>query len=169
MMGKSIRDPDRVESESADEPGLGLLDMETTFYREKTTTQVQARTMGVPFSPETKISGYEIHMGNSVLGKSASPAFEIISRNNKTAQTTDGAVDGQGRTLGTYIHGIFDNDNFRKNFIQHLRKRKGLSPLNHTGPSNTEAKEQAFDRLAKIVRESLDMKQLYRILQQGLN
>lgn len=169
MLGKTILDPDRVESDTANQPGFGLLDMETTFYPEKTTTQVQARTLGVPFSPETSISGYEIHMGSSVLGEDASPAFEIISRNDETALTTDGAVDRQGRTLGTYIHGIFDNDTFRKNFIQHLRQKKGLSPLTHTGPSTAEAKEQAFDRLAKIVRSSLDMDQLYQILSKGLN
>jgi len=169
MLGKTIRDPGRVESNIQSQAGIGLLDIETTFSPEKTTTQVKARSLAIPFSQQTQINGYEIHMGSSILGSKASPAFEIISRNGQSEACYDGAIDPQGRTLGTYIHGLFDNDDFRKNFLKHLRQQKNRADAEDTNLSYAEAKEQAFTRLAKIVRESIDMKELYRILQRGLD
>lgn len=169
MMGKTIRDPNRVESNISSREGLGLLDIETTFSTEKTTTRVEARAIGIPFSEGTRITGYEIHMGNSVLGEKSPAAFEITSRNNQSESVADGAVDTEGRAWGTYIHGIFENDEFRQNFITHLRAHKGVSFNAETVSSNTAIKEQAFDRLAKIIRESLDMKELYRIMRKGLD
>jgi adenosylcobyric acid synthase len=108
-------------------------------------------------------------MGNTLLGADASPAFEITKRNNRAERVADGAIDREGRIMGTYIHGIFDNDDFRKSFLQHLRRRKGICHTAATGRSNAEAKEKAFQRLARTVRDSLDMKELYRILQRGLD
>ena len=42
MLGKKIKDPYHVEGDIEEINGIGLLDIETTFEEEKTTTQVEA-------------------------------------------------------------------------------------------------------------------------------
>ncbi len=63
---------------------------------------------------------------------------------------------------GTYLHGVFDDDNFRRAFINDLRSRKGLTPLQ--GVQASFSIDPALDRLADTVREALDMKKVYEIL-----
>ena len=73
-----------------------------------------------------------------------------------------GAVSADGRIWGSYLHGIFDDDDFRRCFIDMLRSSRNLQPL-----GKVVAKydlEPAFDRLADIVRESMDINKIYRLL-----
>ena len=66
------------------------------------------------------------------------------------------------RIWGSYLHGIFDEDSFRRWFIDSLRSRKDLQPVGEIlAPYDLEA---AFDRLAAKVRGSLDMKTIYTLL-----
>jgi adenosylcobyric acid synthase len=66
------------------------------------------------------------------------------------------------RVWGTYLHGVFDNDGFRKGVLDRIRQRKGIdvSPAS----SYDRLKQEGFDKLASIVRASLDMKKIYEIL-----
>jgi adenosylcobyric acid synthase len=57
---------------------------------------------------------------------------------------------------GTYLHGLFDNDLFRRDLINALRIRKGLSPLKACC-CYSDVKEKAIDRLADVIRENTDM------------
>lgn len=68
---------------------------------------------------------------------------------------------------GTYIHGIFDNDDFRCRFLNVLRRRKGWQDL-PVSPHYRQEKEAKYDRLAAVVRESLDMPRLQRITEEGI-
>ena len=65
--------------------------------------------------------------------------------------------------MGTYIHGIFDNDAYRRQIINALRLRKGLVPLKATGDTQVR-KEESYNRLADTVRNSLDMGLIYRLM-----
>ena len=67
-----------------------------------------------------------------------------------------------GRVWGTYLHGVFDADEFRRWFIDRLRVRRGLAPLGKV--SSRYDIEPALDRLADVVRKSLDMKEIHRLL-----
>ena len=76
----------------------------------------------------------------------------------------DGRVIGFGRGLiwGTYLHGIFDADEFRRWFIDGLRRRRGLSPVGRVVvPFDL---EPAFERLADVVRENLAMDAIYNLM-----
>jgi adenosylcobyric acid synthase len=70
----------------------------------------------------------------------------------------DGAVSPDGRVLGTYLHGIFDNHGFRTAFLNRIRREKGL-PLQ----SEDNMVEDPFDLLAQHLERHLDMKRLFEI------
>ena len=68
-----------------------------------------------------------------------------------------------GNILGTYVHGIFDNDDFRRQILNAIRLKKHLEPLQNTRNVRAE-KQRNYERLAKIVRENLNMKLLRSII-----
>ncbi len=81
----------------------------------------------------------------------------------------DGAVSEDGTVFGTYLHGIFDNSSFTRNFINRVRKAKKLAPLPNTIPDYWQYKDEQYDKLADVVRENLDIDQIYRIMEAGLD
>jgi adenosylcobyric acid synthase len=91
--------------------------------------------------------------------------FEIIQREEKQTSTSDGFISADGRVWGTYIHGVFDNDGFRQEFIRRIKEAKGISvsPEAHTSFSFQEFKETQYDALAELVRNNIDMEAFYRI------
>lgn len=68
-----------------------------------------------------------------------------------------------GRVWGTYLHGLFESDRFRRAWLNGLREAKGLESLEKTY-SAREQKEMEFDRVADAVRSALDMKRVYEIM-----
>lgn len=169
MLGNLIRDPLRTEASVPEATGLGLIDMETVFTPDKITNQAEGEVCGPGMYLEPvgglKVSGYEIHMGRTTLGPGVQPAFRITSRSGKPAAVADGAVAETGTVFGTYLHGIFDNDAFRRHLLNCLRTSKGLEPLDErTGPQTKAQRERDYDRLAEVVRNALDMDRIREIM-----
>ncbi|HEX3016139.1 MAG TPA: cobyric acid synthase [Desulfobacteria bacterium] len=164
MLGKQINDPDQTESDLGTVQGLGLLDITTTFLPEKVTTQVKGKVYGREFCladcPAEELDGYEIHMGRTELGAAVSPAF-ILRRGED--EHLDGAVSG--RVMGTYLHGIFDNDAFRDHLLKWLWGLKGKNqrPI-AAGYSSTAERERAFNQLADLVRSNLNMNKVRKVI-----
>ncbi len=172
ILGRELHDPLHTESEIDSVKGLGLLDMTTTFYPDKITTQVQAKVIGSgPFFNGMQgqlVKGYEIHMGRSEIGEGVIPAFRIVERSTKEVNILDGAVRPDGRVFGTYIHGIFDNDAFRRRVLDVIREKKGWGPLEVSNVQTVfEQREKDFNKLADVVRNSMDMESLYEIMNLG--
>ncbi len=150
MLGTTIEDPLAIESDQGAIAGLGLLPMTTVLAADKRLV----RQSGVHTESGQPVYGYEIHHGRSQSDLPPTLAF--------TDGTGCGAVDASGRIWGSYLHGIFDSDPFRRWFINRLRQRQGLAPL--PGIPAPYDLEPAFDRLAATVRESLDMNRIYQLL-----
>jgi adenosylcobyric acid synthase len=169
MLGRQVIDPKGSEWKAAEIEGLGLLDIVTVFEPHKITAQVKARPQCLTFG-QGVITGYEIHMGRTQLGsRVAGPAFRLEQRGEKHVGLDEGAVSEDGRVWGTYIHGLFDNDSFRRSFLNFVRQQKGLSVSTQaTDTSTLNLQQRAYDRLADIVRASLDMDLLYDILDNGI-
>ncbi len=165
MLGQKILDPGQVESSETEVAGLGLLDAVTEFAPEKSTSQVRAQVISdsglLSDANGLEIAGYEIHMGQTVSREKTS-AFRIIETPQGATDYTDGILNEKGMVLGTYLHGLFHNDDFRQVFLNNLRKRWGLS---ESLSSTANAKEQQYDKLAELVRRSLDIPQIYRIME----
>jgi cobyric acid synthase CobQ/L-threonine-O-3-phosphate decarboxylase len=150
MLGTTIEDPLAIESDQGMIAGLGLLPMTTVLAADKRLV----RQSGVHTESGQPVHGYEIHHGRSQTNLPTTLAF--------TDGTGCGAVDASGRIWGSYLHGIFDSDPFRRWFINRLRQRQGLTPL--LGIPTPYDLEPAFDRLAATVRESVDMNRIYQLL-----
>ena len=166
MLGKTISDHYGVESTRESIEGLGLLDMETQFENKKTTFQVEAEEIkdeDKKKSPEV-VRGYEIHMGKTKLN-SAKSLFRIKKRSGKKCLVYDGAVCRDGKVWGTYIHGVFDNDGFRRKFLHKISKKENLPIKKTAGDFEYDTfKEEQYDKLADLVRKNLDMKQIYKLV-----
>ena len=155
VLGRDILDPYGVESSAPHTPGLGLMDLRSTFAADKTLVRVaRAETpLGV------LSSGYEIHHGQTEHGPSARPLFLRADRAYADpAERVCGYVDG--RRWATYLHGIFDDDAFRRAWLDHVRADIGLKPQGRILASYDI--EKALDRLADIVRESCDLTTIYQ-------
>ena len=147
MLGLSIDDPCGVESGGLPRfmPGLGQLAVRTVMRSEKTVRRAIA----------PNFHGYEIHMGETIYENGAEP-FAEIRREGEQQPVLDGAVDSSGRVWGTYVHGLFDDDRFRHEFINVALDACGLSPA-QTHKCVTAEREARIDRWAGHLRQSLDM------------
>ncbi|MGE4296979.1 MAG: cobyric acid synthase [Desulfovibrionaceae bacterium] len=154
MLGAHVSDPDAVETDRNAEQGLGLLPVATAMGADKVLTRVAGRhePSGLP------VRGYEIHHGVTTLLPGAPPTQVAVTG-------PDNASLGLGRAdlpvWGTYLHGIFDSDAFRRHFLDTVRRRKGLAPVGVPTPFDL---EPALDRLADVVRAHLDVPTLYKLL-----
>ena len=167
ILGKIIRDPHHVESNLETLEGLALLDTETTLATEKTPPLDVVSPLGKDTAE--RLEGYEIHMGVTRLGKNARPLFEIVERNGQPCAVPDGAVNETGNVWGTYLHGIFDNDGFRHDFLNTLRKGKGLQPLSRSGVFYRERLMESVAKLSQTVTDALNMERIVQIIQEGVD
>lgn len=160
MLGTRLLDPAGVESAETAVQGLGLLDIETTLGPRKTLIRVdRAETpLGVP------CSGYEIHHGRTTRAENVAPAFRRTCGPNERGEQedADSGVCGyaRGRRWATYLHGVFDDDAFRRAFLDHVRRDLGLDPLGRVAAAYDV--NRALDRLADVVRERVDLDRIYR-------
>jgi len=167
MLGKQIYDPEHTESELNSIAGIGLLDIATTFAAGKVTHQVTAKCsqngfLGLDITCD-QLTGYEIHMGRTEFLSPVNHAFTITSRSGQTTDWSDGVVSTNGQIMGTYIHGIFDNDMYRRSLLNALRAAKGLGTIDVINDTCTR-KQNSYNRLADTVRNSLNMELIYQMM-----
>jgi adenosylcobyric acid synthase len=112
MLGRTLSDPDGIEGPPQTVSGLGLLAVDTVLTSDKTTTPVSGRHLG---SGE-KVCGYEIHLGRTDGPDCARPFLEL-------GGAYDGAVSADGLVAGTYAHGLFASDGFRRAYLGGLGAR----------------------------------------------
>lgn len=153
LLGERISDPLAIEGQGGEEPGLGLLPIETTFSAEKRTVRVKATAL-TPWAQGIEVAGYEIHMGRSrPLGEPRSAA-QITRRGEASVDEPDGYSSADGRIWGCYLHGLFANAEFRRAWLGSLGWQEA-APLGVGDP---------YDQLADQVQAALDPLQLERLL-----
>ncbi|MDK9716701.1 MAG: cobyric acid synthase [Trichlorobacter sp.] len=151
LLGNGISDPYAIESGADEQQGLGLLAINTVMAEEKTTRQASCRH--IPSG--CLLSGYEIHHGIT-SGDNLQPL--ITSQDGSLL----GAGNPDGLIWGSYLHGLFDADPFRRWWLDRLRQRKGWQANGSIRACYD--LEPALDRLADCVRNSLDIREIYRLL-----
>ncbi|MCG8541414.1 MAG: cobyric acid synthase [Clostridia bacterium] len=169
ILGRVIKDPHGTESGIDEINGLGLLNTETLFEKNKTTTQIKGEVLKVNNGilkdiKSHNLLGYEIHMGQTKILDDTSPFIKITKRLEDTVEVFDGAINKEGNVLGTYIHGIFDNISFTREILNKVRELKGLGKIESSIQSFEEFKEGEYQKLAKIVRNSIDVEKIYEII-----
>jgi adenosylcobyric acid synthase len=166
MLGASIEDPQGTENAGTprSEAGLGLLPIRTILRAGKVTRMargnVLASTLFGQLLAESRFQGYEIHLGETVYTEVAR-AFAEIRRAGDETPLQDGAVCGN--VIGTYVHGLFADDNFRHAFLAASRAARGLTPPRNLAFVAAE-RERRIDRLAAHVRAALDMDLIHQLL-----
>lgn len=165
MMGTKIIDIKGSESSFSKCDGLSFFNIVTRLMPSKVTSQVEFEPMqNAPLNfkdnGSSRLTGYEIHIGRTKYLTGSQPLFKITKRDDTGVEIEDGAVNTAGNILGTYIHGIFDNDNFRNLFLNTLREKKSLPKR---APSRID-KEAEFDKLENLMRSHLDIKKIYEII-----
>ncbi len=164
ILGKRLHNPYGVEGRIKTLDGIGILPIKTVFQKEKITAQVEAGIVpGAGFGfqgfEDIRLKGYEIHHGISTgdIG-----VFRLRRVPNiKGFDTLDGSKNKN--CFGTYLHGIFDNDEFRRAILNNIRIKKGLKPLKHTF-RYAQAKDRAIDRFADSVKQHLDVEYIKRLI-----
>ncbi|MTJ92016.1 MAG: cobyric acid synthase [Desulfovibrio sp.] len=162
MLGAEISDPLGLE-EGGCEPGLGLLPLCTKLLAAKrlrrTCGWVHPCLTGVE---RQSVCGYEIHHGQTAVvsavegsGLPSQAQVRVVMADSEEQPLGWGTCDAQGRARvwGSYLHGLFDVDNFRHAFLQSLRSEAGLPPA----PLATYCLGPELDRLADAVEDALDM------------
>ena len=142
LLGRQIRDPSGVESNVGIVKGLNLLPVETTLEENK----IVRRIKGHCLMTGKRVSGYEIHMGQSRIVQKTGKPFLKIHEPGRRNYWEDGYSLNGWQICGTYVHGIMDAAGFRGDFLNRLRKRKGLK----TRPPKPGrlARFHQYDRLA---------------------
>ncbi|WP_432823930.1 cobyric acid synthase [Trichloromonas sp.] len=164
MLGRSLTDPQGIESGLTVAEGLGLLDVETELHPLKKTHQVggvalaAAEEIGLPAG--TVVGGYEIHQGETLCGKASRPLLRLTRRSGAAADLEDGAVSADGRVWGTYLHGLFDDELVRRALLAPLRGSNGLT----VPPASTVSLDTELDRLADHLQAHLDMVRIFGLI-----
>jgi adenosylcobyric acid synthase len=140
MLGRFIADPDGIEGPAGRVAGLGLLDVETVLLPAKHLREVT----GVTLADAAPFRGYEMHMGVTTGADAARPLLRFADGR------PDGAISGDGRVSGTYVHGLFADDRQRNAFLE----RMGAVPALR----NHEAEiDMVLDGLAAHLETHLDI------------
>ncbi|MFW5846065.1 MAG: cobyric acid synthase, partial [Planctomycetota bacterium] len=147
MLGAVIADPHGLEGRPETVPGLGLMPWRTQLAVGKTRCLSSVRD-----ADGRALHGYEIHHG-------CTDWMQTTPWLTRVDGQCLGA--GEGTVRGCYLHGLFDNDGFRHELLNRLRRAAGREAL---GQRPAYELESGLDRLAEAIREAIDMPALYRQL-----
>ena len=156
MLGKSLEDPHNKETLNELSPflymGMNLLPIKTIFRKMKKTSQREVIT----YWPETKeVKGFEMHYGESDLINNENYNIIPLFKNTSLGwviEKKDNSFIG-----GTYLHGIFENDEWRRQWINKIRKKKGLNKLNINLVENSHKRERLLDLLTDSFEKNIHM------------
>ena len=133
--------------------GLGLLPVETELKAPKVTTLTKFSRLGAGGA------GYEIHMGQTHRN-GGTPLFQVHERNGSPTRDEDGCVSPDFKSMGTYIHGIFDNPAIARLWLQHI----GLPEIEVSELEGLQARDREYDLLAEHFARHIDMKRIMKLV-----
>jgi adenosylcobyric acid synthase len=124
------------------------------------TGNLTARSLfGQPIA-DSRVSGYEIHIGRTIYQAGAAP-FAVLSSNVRSSDGhNDGCMSADTRFFGTYLHGLFDDDSFRHQFLRAARAFRKLAAPDELHFWK-KLREESLNRLALEVGKALDMKTIF--------
>jgi adenosylcobyric acid synthase len=163
MLGETIIDPLGMEHDGS-VAGLGLLPIRTTMRADKVTRnargEMTARILFGQHVASGSVSGYEIHIGQTIYGEGGAPFATLASDSEPSGRSADGCVRADSQVFGTYLHGLFDDDGFRHQFIRAARAFYQLSAPDELFRWKS-MREESLNRLAREVERALDMTTIF--------
>jgi adenosylcobyric acid synthase len=166
MLGREILDPHGAEEAGSDR-GLDLLPLRTTLNHEKITVPAHGELCSTSLfgvrADTRSVRGYEIHMGETEYFAGAAPFASICRQSGQKREVLDGCVSQDRHVMGTYLHGIFDDDAFRHAFLSAARTALHLPPSEQFFGWR-EHRERQLDRLADTFTSALDLGGIFGLL-----
>jgi adenosylcobyric acid synthase len=163
MLGNAISDPSGMEHNGS-VAGLGLLPIRTIMQTEKVTRNTQgemaAEILFEQQITQTRLAGYEIHIGHTNYEVGAKHFSSLAGRDEPSNTSRDGCISSNTRIFGTYLHGIFEEDSFRHQFLNAARGFHRLSSPREVNPWK-QLREDSLNRLAQTVETALDMRAIF--------
>ena len=153
ILGKTIEDPYAVESKTRKIKGLGLLDVKTIYSKKKNTKQTKGHL--IINGKTIPVKGYEIHYGKSLFGKKTVPFVFGADKHDVIGVY-------QQNVYGSYLHGLFDQDEFRLCVVNSILKNKKISTSRKFMYKSE--KEKSIKHLVQLVRKNLDVKYIYKLM-----
>ncbi len=148
MLGEMISDPEGIDGPAGEEAGFALLPARTHFE----STKRLNNSRGVSELFKGSVSGYEIH--NGCTKHSAAP-FAALD-----CGIDDGAISENGRVAGTYLHGLFEEPDTVRNFLNWIVPDKADLVKITADPF-----QEGIAKVAEHVADALDMEQLIAIVE----
>ena len=156
MLGKSLEDPFKHESmneiSTFSNIGMNLLPIKTTFSERKNSSQREER---VSWPTSQYIKGFEMHYGKSHLITDKNSDIISLFQNSSLGWVID--RKDQSFIGGTYLHGIFENDAWRQQWINKIREKKGLNKQKTIEESNLDKKERLLDLLTDAFEKNINI------------
>jgi adenosylcobyric acid synthase len=161
MLGKSLEDPYRKESSNEKSTftniGMDLLPIKTTFGNIKQTSQREERVL---WPKSQNLKGFEMHYGKSDLINNKNS--DVISLFKKSSLGWLIEKEDKSFIGGTYLHGIFENDEWRNQLINKIRQKKGLNKLNTKKENSRDRREKLLDLLTDAFEENIKIDDLIK-------
>jgi len=154
MLGNYVHDPAGIEGRPGSTAGLNLLPVATELKAPKVTTLTHF------YRQEARGHGYEIHMGQTTRNGGAS-LFRVESRNSVPASDEDGCISAESNSMGTYIHGIFDNPAVTRFWLDHI----GLHDVKVSQLEGLEARNREYELLAEHFERYIDVVSIRKLVQ----
>jgi adenosylcobyric acid synthase len=151
MLGRWVHDPEGHEGRPGSTAGLALLPVETVLRSPKTTTLTRFAWH------EAEGSGYEIHMGQTGR-QGGPPLFRVRERSGQALSDDDGCAAADLKTMGTYIHGLFDNPPITTRWLDTIGV-KGVQPPAIGGLA---ARDVEYERLADHFEAHVDVEAIMK-------
>ncbi len=160
MLGEYLEDPHSKEgfepSQKKSITGIGLLPLKTIFKKTKTTQRIICNTTWPCIS---KVEGFEIHNGiTEEINKEGERKLKNIFKQNKVGWYID--KNEKGSIAGTYLHGIFDNDQWRINYLNLIRDKKGIQILDKKNKPYKIKRERIINNLANQFKKHIKIDSL---------
>ena len=156
MLGKTLEDPYEKESTKKlgtfSYKGMNLIPIKTNFGEIKHTSQ----RIEVVSWPETKkVKGFEMHYGESELINKEDSNIITLFKNASLGWVIE--REDKNFIGGTYLHGIFENDEWRIKWLNQIREKKGLQKLKPSEGNNHNKREQLLDLLADSFEKNINI------------
>lgn len=165
MLGEMVLDPKGIEGPQSIR-GLCLLPINTTMRPSKITLNgkgvlITKSLFGQPVE-SVSLQGYEIHVGETSYLGVVQPFAQVVRQTGASQEpVVDGCVGPDSRIFGTYLHGLFDGDEFRHAFVKAARTFCRLAPSSELSDWGLKRRE-SFDRLASTVGDSIDLPSIFK-------
>jgi adenosylcobyric acid synthase len=166
MLGAELNDPEGLEGGDGrnQATGLGLLPLRTVFRGPKALRRRRSRALWPPGPGNSVVlEGFELHHGHSERLSGEAERCGPLTEDDGLGWWASRGSQG-GLVAGSYLHGIFESGRWRRRWLNQLRHRRGLAPLQVNLPHHGRHREALLDRLADAFETHVNLTPFLKVM-----